>query len=127
MALSAGTRLGRYEIIAPAGKGGLGEVYRARDTRLKRVVAIKVLPADLCESPDRRARFEREAHAASSLNHPNIASVYDIGRESEIDFIVSEFIDGESLRSLIDSSSCSLAPSMSPLAISARARLKWYR
>jgi serine/threonine protein kinase len=102
MALSAGTRLGRYEIIAPAGKGGMGEVYRSRDTRLKRVVAIKVLPADLCESPDRRARFEREAHAASSLNHPNIASVYDIGRESEIDFIVSEFIDGESLRSLIE-------------------------
>src|SRR5271166_5392098 len=101
MALSPGTQLGRYEILAPAGKGGMGEVYRARDTRLGRVVAIKVLAAELANDSARRARFEREARAASSLSHPNIASLYDIGRERNVDFIVSEFIDGESLRTVV--------------------------
>ena len=79
MTLSAGTRLGPYEILAPIGAGGMGEVYRARDERLKRDVAIKVLPAELAADADRRSRFEREARAASGLSHPNILTVYDIG------------------------------------------------
>src|SRR5271154_3705600 len=102
MALTSGTRLGRYEILAPAGKGGMGEVYRARDTRLGRVVAIKILAEELSNDPDRRARFEREARSPSLLNHPNIAMLYDIGSEGSVDYLVSEFIDGESLRSLIN-------------------------
>lgn len=94
-------RLGPYEIVGPIGKGGMGEVYRARDPRLGRYVAVKILRTELSEDPGLRARFEHEARAASSLNHPNIVSVYDIGRENGILFIVSELIDGESLRRLI--------------------------
>jgi serine/threonine protein kinase/sugar lactone lactonase YvrE len=94
-------RLGPYEILGPLGRGGMGEVYRARDSRLRRSVAIKILRADLSRDPARQRRFEREARAASALNHPNIVSVYDIGRESDIPFIVSEFVEGESLRCLI--------------------------
>jgi sugar lactone lactonase YvrE/aminoglycoside phosphotransferase (APT) family kinase protein len=94
-------RLGPYEILAPIAKGGMGEVYRARDTRLGRCVAVKILPAEMCHDPDRLARFEHEARAASALNHPNIVSVFDIGREGGIPFIVTEFIEGESLRRLV--------------------------
>jgi Tol biopolymer transport system component len=97
MALSAGTRLGHYEVIAPLGAGGMGEVYRARDTRLGRDVAIKVMPEHLAAQPELRARFEREARTASSLNHPNICTLHDIGREGETDFIVMELVEGESL------------------------------
>src|SRR3954452_1679360 len=97
MALSPGTRLGPYEILAPLGKGGMGEVYRARDSRLKRDVAIKVLPAALASDAGRIARFEREARAASALNHPNIVPVFDIGQESGIAYIVSELVAGETL------------------------------
>jgi sugar lactone lactonase YvrE len=94
-------RFGPYEILSVIGKGGMGEVYRARDTRLGRYVAVKILPGDMCHDPGRLARFEQEARAASALNHPNIVSVYDIGRESGIPFIVTELIEGESLRRLI--------------------------
>jgi eukaryotic-like serine/threonine-protein kinase len=97
MTLSAGTRLGPYEIVSPLGAGGMGEVYLARDTRLARDVAIKVLPAHLADTPDARARFEREARAVSSLNHPNICTLYDVGRESGVDFLVLERIEGETL------------------------------
>ena len=102
MSLSTGARLGPYEIIAPIGAGGMGEVYRARDPRLGREVAIKVIPELLAEHAEVRARFEREAKAASALNHPNICQVYDVGREGETDYIVMELLDGESLAQRID-------------------------
>src|SRR5262245_44219739 len=97
MPLSPGTRLGPYEILAPLGAGGMGEVYRARDTRLDRTVAIKVLPAELSENAEVRARFEREARAVSSLNHPHICVLHDLGRENGIDYIVLEHLEGETL------------------------------
>src|SRR5512140_3342860 len=97
MTLSAGSRLGPYEILAPLGAGGMGEVYRARDTRLGRDVAVKVLPAHLTDRPEARARFEREARTAGALNHPNICTLHDGGREGDVDFLVMELIEGESL------------------------------
>src|SRR5450755_4675339 len=101
MPLPAGAKLGPYEILAQIGAGGMGEVYRARDPRLGRDVALKTLPEDVSREPRRAARFEREARAASALNHPNIISVYDVGREDDIAYIVSELVDGESLRHTI--------------------------
>ena len=97
MPLAAGTRLGPYEIVSPLGAGGMGEVYRARDTRLGRDVAIKVLPQHLSANPEVRARFEREAKTVSSLNHPNICTLFDVGREGDIDFLVMELVEGETL------------------------------
>ena len=97
MALEPGTRLGPYEILSPLGAGGMGEVYRARDTRLGRDVAIKVLPEHLSMDAKVRARFEREAKAISSLNHPHICTLYDVGREGETDFLVMEYLKGETL------------------------------
>ena len=97
MPLSPGTRLGPYEILAPLGAGGMGEVYRARDSRLGRDVAVKVLPEHLSQNPDLRTRFEREARTVSSLNHPNICTLYDVGREGDTDFLVMELIEGETL------------------------------
>ena len=97
MPLAAGTRLGPYEIAAPLGAGGMGEVYRARDTRLGRDVAVKVLPEHLSKAPEVRARFEREARLASSLGHPNICALHDLGREGDVDYLVMELVDGESL------------------------------
>ena len=97
MSLSAGTKLGPYEILGPLGAGGIGEVYRARDTRLERVVAIKVLPSHLSDNPDLRQRFEREARAISSLQHPHICVLYDVGSENGIDYLVMEYLEGESL------------------------------
>jgi len=102
MPLSNGTKLGPYEIVAPLGAGGMGEVYRARDTRLGRDVAIKVLPANLSSDAQRRERFEREARAISALNHPHICTLYDIGREREIDFLVMELVEGETLATRIE-------------------------
>jgi Tol biopolymer transport system component/predicted Ser/Thr protein kinase len=96
MPLSAGTKLGPYEILAPLGAGGMGEVYRARDTRLNRDVALKVLPDDFARDPARRQRFEQEARAVAALNHPNIVAVYDVGEN----FLVSELVDGQTLRAL---------------------------
>jgi serine/threonine protein kinase len=92
-----GTRLGPYEIVAPLGAGGMGEVYRALDTRLGRDVAVKVMPPHLIENAEARARFEREARVISALNHPHICVLYDLGREGGIDYLVMELVDGESL------------------------------
>jgi Tol biopolymer transport system component/predicted Ser/Thr protein kinase len=97
MSLASGTKLGPYEIQSPVGAGGMGEVYRARDTRLQRTVAVKILPSQLAEDPDARQRFEREARTISSLNHPNICTLYDIGQQDGMDFLVMEFLEGETL------------------------------
>jgi serine/threonine protein kinase len=99
--LSAGVKLGNFEIVGLLGRGGMGEVWRARDPRLKREVAIKVLPALFASDRDRGARFEREARAASALNHPNIVTVYDVGQEDRASFIVSELVEGETLAEAI--------------------------
>jgi predicted ATPase len=101
MTLAPGTRLGPHEILAPLGQGGMGEVYRARDTRLGREVAIKVLPADLANDRERLQRFEREARSASALNHPNIVTVYEVGQSGSISYIAMELIEGSSLRELV--------------------------
>lgn len=97
MAFPARARFGPYEVIALIGTGGMGEVYRARDTRLNRDVAVKILPPGIADNPVRRARFEREAQAISSLSHPNICAVYDIGAQDGVAYLVMEYIDGESL------------------------------
>jgi len=101
MPLSPGDRLGPYEILAPVGAGGMGEVYKARDARLDRLVAIKILPHDRTGDEDRKRRFVQEAKAASALNHPNIVTIYDIGSENGIDFLVMELVPGKSLDQLI--------------------------
>src|SRR5689334_22692139 len=97
MSFSAGTRLGPYELVGFLRAGGMGEVYRAKDMRLARTVAIKVLPAHFAENFERRARFEREARAISSLNHPNICTLHDIGEQGGVDFLVMEYLEGETL------------------------------
>src|SRR5262245_39217009 len=103
MTLQAGTRLGPYEILAPIGMGGMGEVYRARDPRLGRDVAVKVLPASFSTDPDRLKRFEQEAKAAGVLNHPNVTAVYDIGTNASdgAPYVVQELLEGETLRSAL--------------------------
>jgi serine/threonine protein kinase len=98
--LPSGSRLGPYEILAPLGAGGMGEVYRARDSRLGREVALKVLPAELSENQDRLSRFEQEARSASALNHPNIVTVHDIGRADSTSYIAMELVEGKTLREL---------------------------
>jgi serine/threonine protein kinase/tetratricopeptide (TPR) repeat protein len=98
MTLAAGTRLGPYEILAPLGAGGMGEVYRARDTRLAREVAVKVLPERLAGDPKALARFEREARAVAALSHPNILSIHDFGEEQGFRFVVTELLEGQTLR-----------------------------
>ena len=97
MALASGTKLGPYEVQSPLGAGGMGEVYRARDIRLDRIVAIKVLASHLPSSPELKQRMEREARAISSLNHPHICHLYDIGSQDGIDYLVMEFLEGETL------------------------------
>jgi len=97
MSLDPGTRLGPYEVLGPLGAGGMGEVYRARDTRLNRDVAVKVLPPHLATNPGGRVRFEREAKAISSLNHPHICTLFDVGRAADIDYLVMELVEGETL------------------------------
>src|SRR5215471_2780319 len=98
MPLIPGSKLGPYEIVSPIGVGGMGEVYRARDERLKRDVAIKVLPAAISKDPDRLRRFEREAQAAGALNHPNITAVYDVGQHEGAPYVVEELLEGQTLR-----------------------------
>ena len=115
MTLSAGTRLGPYEILSPLGAGGMGEVYRARDPRLGRDVAIKVLPASFSDDADRLRRFEQEAKAAGVLNHPNITIVYDIGQHDGAPYVVQELLEGETLR---------LAMASGPLSPRFRDRLR---
>jgi serine/threonine protein kinase len=102
MTTSAGSRFGPYEIIAPIGAGGMGEVYRARDTRLDRVVAVKILPPHLSQDAQFRERFEREGRAVSSLNHPNICVLHDIGRQNGVDFLVMEYLEGETLAARLE-------------------------
>jgi serine/threonine protein kinase len=99
MALTPGTKLGPYEIQSPLGAGGMGEVYRARDTRLERTVAIKILPPHLSSDPVRKQRFEREAKIISSLNHPHICVLHDVGNQDGIDYLVMECLEGETLAS----------------------------
>src|SRR5207245_2165474 len=98
MSLSAGTRLGPYQILSPLGAGGMGEVYRARDTRLGREVAVKVLPEQFAQDSDRLARFEREAKAIAALAHPNILVLHDFGTANGVSYAVTELLEGETLR-----------------------------
>ena len=98
MTLATGTRLGPYEILAPLGAGGMGEVYKARDSRLERFVAVKVLPEHLAASVEVMARFEREAKAVAALNHPGIMAIFDVGRQGDTAFMVMELLEGETLR-----------------------------
>src|SRR6266404_3736521 len=112
MSLTSGTKLGPYEILAPLGAGGMGEVYRARDTRLGRDVALKILPESFARDGDRLRRFEQETRAVAALNHPNILALFDIGthnqsplkegQHSGSPFLVSELLEGESLRAVLD-------------------------
>jgi serine/threonine protein kinase len=95
--LRRGARLGRYELLAPVGAGGMGEVYKARDTRLDRTVALKVLPAHVAGDPDRKQRFEREAKVLAALSHPHICPVFDVGHQEDTDFLVMEYLEGETL------------------------------
>ena len=97
MSLASGTKLGPYEIQAPLGAGGMGEVYRARDTRLDRDVAIKVLPASLSSDASLKQRLEREAKAVSKLSHPHICTLHDVGHQDGVDFLVMEYLEGETL------------------------------
>src|SRR5437667_4082421 len=98
MPVRNGTRLGPYEILAAVGAGGMGEVYRARDPRLARDVAIKVLPEQLSQDPQALARFEREGRAVAALSHPNILAIFDVGTDQGIGYVVTELLEGETLR-----------------------------
>ncbi|MGH9643734.1 MAG: serine/threonine-protein kinase, partial [Terriglobales bacterium] len=102
MALTPGTKLGPYEIQSPLGAGGMGEVYRARDTRLGRDVALKILPESFARDADRLRRFEQEARAVAALNHPNILAIHDIGEVGGSPYIVSELLEGSSLRTELE-------------------------
>jgi eukaryotic-like serine/threonine-protein kinase len=102
MSLASGTRLGPYEILTPLGAGGMGEVYRARDTRLDRIVAVKILPSHLSDNSTSRQRFEQEAKAISSLNHPHICILHDVGHQDGTAFLVMEYLVGETLAKLLE-------------------------
>src|SRR5687767_6863677 len=106
--LSPNSRLGPYQIIAPLGAGGMGEVYRARDSRLGREVAVKILPGELAQHHDRRRRFELEARSASALNHPSIVTIHELGEADSTFYIVMELVEGETLRALLERGSLPL-------------------
>ncbi len=99
MTLAAGTMLGPYEVLSPLGSGGMGEVYRARDTRLERTVAVKILPSHLSSNSEAKQRFEREARTISSLNHPHICVLHDVGSQDGLSYLVMEYVEGETLES----------------------------
>src|SRR3990167_3762147 len=108
--LKPGTLLGPHEIISLIGQGGMGEVYKARDTRLDRIVAIKMLPAGVAGDPDLRARFKREAHAVAALNHPHICTLHDIGEHNGTTFLVMEYLEGETLAARLARTGGAAAP-----------------
>ena len=112
MMLGAGTKLGPYEIVAPLGAGGMGEVYRAKDSRLDRTVAVKVLPAQVASDPDFRQRFEREAKTLAALSHPHICPVFDVGQQDGIDFLVMEYLEGQTLASRLEKGALPLEPAL---------------
>src|SRR5215467_6039768 len=105
MPLVSRTKLGPYEIVGPLGAGGMGEVYRARDTRLERTVAIKILPSQFSADPVHKQRFEREAKTVSSLNHPHICTLHDIGHQDGVDYLVLEYLEGETLERKLEKGS----------------------
>src|SRR5215469_10949847 len=113
MNLVTGTRLGPYEVLSPLGAGGMGEVYCARDTRLDRTVAVKILPEGVSPNPERRQRFDREARAISSLSHPHICALYDVGQQDGIDYLVMEYIEGESLAHRLEKGQLPLSQALS--------------
>ena len=128
MALSTGTRLGPYEILAAVGAGGMGEVYKACDTRLNRIVAIKVLLPHFTSEPDSKHRFDREARAIAALSHPHICSIFDVGHQDGTGFLVMEYLDGETLAQRLGGASCrsirlSVTPSRSPTRSRQRTRV----
>src|SRR5271170_339962 len=102
MALTSGTKLGPYEIVSLLGAGGVGEVYRARDSRLRREVAVKILPASFAQDTDRLRRFEQEARVVGALNHPNILAIFDIGTHEGAPYLVSELLEGQTLRQKLE-------------------------
>src|SRR5262245_31999604 len=112
MPLTSGTRLGQYEIVSSLGAGGMGEVYKARDTRLNRLVAVKVLPADRMANPERRKRFVQEAQLASSLAHPNIVTIHGIDSDGGVDYLVMELVNGNTLDALIPRKGLPLAEAL---------------
>ena len=113
-ALSAGDRLGVYELGSPLGAGGMGEVYRARDPRLKRDIALKVLPETTAADPDRRARFEREAQSIAALSHPNIVTIYSVEEADGVLFLTMEYVEGKPLSDLIVKGGLPLTQILSP-------------
>ncbi len=120
MPVATGSHLGPYEIQAPIGAGGMGEVYRAHDTRLDRTVAIKILPASFASDHDRLQRFAQEARAAAALNHPNILSIFDIGDDHGTTYVVSELLEGETLRARSSKSPALVAQDASTMRCKSR-------
>ena len=110
MTLTAGARLGPYEIQSPLGAGGMGEVYKARDTRLDRIVAIKILPEALAADPQFRERFDREARTISQLDHPHICALYDVGEQQGTSFLVMQYLEGETLETRLRRGALALDP-----------------
>ena len=110
MPLASGDRLGPYEIVSPLGAGGMGEVYRARDPRLGRDVALKILPRDVAADAERLRRFEQEAQALAALTHPHILAVYDVGTDNGTPYLVTELLDGETLRAKLDAADGQISP-----------------